>query len=48
MIGNSWDKVLKEMFDSKEYQAFFQKIEKEYQNKIIYPKKENIYNTEYF
>ena len=32
MIGNSWDKVLKEMFDSKEYQAFFQKIEKEYQN----------------
>ena len=45
MIGNSWDKVLKEMFDSKEYQAFFQKIEKEYQNKIIYPKKENIYNA---
>lgn len=45
MIGNSWDKVLKEMFDSKEYQAFFQRIEKEYQNKIIYPKKENIYNA---
>ena len=45
MIGNSWDKVLKEMFDSKEYQAFFQKIENEYQNKIIYPKKENIYNA---
>ena len=45
MIGNSWDKVLKEMFDSKEYQTFFQKIEKEYQNKIIYPKKENIYNA---
>lgn len=45
MIGNSWDKVLKEMFDSKEYQAFFQKIENEYQNKIIYPKKEHIYNA---
>lgn len=45
MIGNSWDKVLKEMFDSKEYQTFFQKIEKEYQNKTIYPKKENIYNA---
>ena len=45
MIGNSWDKVLKEMFDSKEYQAFFQKIDNEYQNKIIYPKKENIYNA---
>ena len=45
MIGNSWDKVLKGMFDSKEYQMFFQKIEKEYQNKIIYPKKENIYNA---
>lgn len=45
MIGNSWDKVLKEMFDSKEYQTFFQKIENEYQNKIIYPKKENIYNA---
>ena len=45
MIGNSWDKVLKEMFDSKEYQAFFQKIEKECQNKTIYPKKENIYNA---
>lgn len=45
MIGNSWDKVLKEMFDSKEYQMFFQKIEKEYQNKTIYPKKENIYNA---
>lgn len=45
MIGNSWDKVLKEMFDSKEYQMFFQKIEKENQNKIIYPKKENIYNA---
>ena len=45
MIGNRLDKVLKEMFDSKEYQAFFQKIEKEYQNKIIYPKKENIYNA---
>ena len=45
MIGNSWDKVLKEMFDSKEYQMFFQKIEKEYHNKTIYPKKENIYNA---
>ena len=45
MIGNSWDNVLKEMFDSKEYQAFFQKIDNEYQNKIIYPKKENIYNA---
>ena len=45
MIGNSWDKVLKEMFDSKEYQAFFQKIDNEYQNKIICPKKENIYNA---
>ena len=45
MIGNSWDKVLKEMFDSKEYQAFFQKIEKECQNKTIYPKTENIYKA---
>lgn len=45
MIGNSWDNILKEMFDSEDYQEFFAKIENEYQNKIIYPKKENIYNA---
>lgn len=45
MIGNSWDNILKEMFDSKDYQEFFAKIENEYNNKIIFPKKEFIYNA---
>ena len=43
MIGNSWDEILKEEF-KKDY---FVNIEKQLEktNKIIYPKKENIFRA---
>lgn len=44
-IGNSWDSVLKNVFASEGFNRFFAKIEKEYAEKTIYPKKEDIFNA---
>lgn len=45
MIGNSWDKKLKTIFESNEFKQTWSFIEKEYNTKTIYPKKENIFNA---
>lgn len=43
MIGNSWDVVLKNIWDSKGFWTFYKSIEKLYDNNVIYPEKNNIF-----
>ena len=45
VINNKWKEELKDIFDSEKYKFLEETISKEYQNKIIYPKKENIFNA---
>jgi len=45
MIGNDWDNILSKVFESPGYHEFIDKINKEYDNKIIYPPKEDIYKA---
>jgi len=45
IIDDKWKEVLKDVFNSEEYKILEDKISKEYQDKIIYPKKEDIFNA---
>ncbi len=45
MIGNDWDEVLKEEFEKDYFNKLLQFVEKEYQTKEIYPKKNEIFNA---
>ncbi len=45
MIGNDWDVVLKDMFDSVDFKEFYKHIEDLYENDIIYPSKDNLFNA---
>ena len=45
MIGNDWDKELSVIWNSKYFQAFYNKILKMYDEKTIFPAKENIFNA---
>ena len=45
MIGNDWDEKLSVVWNSPGYKRFYSEIEKEYQNKIIYPPKDYIFNA---
>ena len=45
MIGNDWDEELKVIWESKGFQKFYNFILKQYDKKIIYPAKENIFNA---
>jgi len=45
MIGNKWDDILKSEFESEYFIKLNGFLAEEYKNKIIYPKKENIYNA---
>ena len=45
MIGNDWDVVLKDMFDSVNFKEFYKHIEDLYKNDIIYPSKDNLFNA---
>lgn len=45
MINNDWDIVLEDVFSSDKYKTLETFLNEEYQNKIIYPKQENIYNA---
>ena len=51
MIGNNWDKVLNEMFNSDYFNNLMDKVNEEYNTKTIYPKKEDLFksliNTDY-
>lgn len=45
MIGNDWDNKLKIIWESDGYKKFYKIIEKEYNEKIIYPPKDYIFNA---
>lgn len=51
MIGNDWDKILKDEISKDYFQALIEKIKVEYQTKTIYPKQSEIFkafrNTSY-
>ncbi len=45
MIGNDWDTELSVIWNSKYFQGFYNKILKMYEEKTIFPAKENIFNA---
>ncbi len=45
MIGNDWDLILKEEFNKDYFKKLITYIDKEYQNRIIYPKYSDIFNA---
>lgn len=45
MIGNDWDNILEDVYNKEYFKTLINKINKEYEDKIIYPKKENIFNA---
>ncbi len=45
MIGNSWDTVLFDIFNDKNFIKFYNEILKLYECKNIYPSKENIFRA---
>lgn len=45
MIGNDWDEVLSEVFNSKEFNNLMNKVKKEYKENICYPQYNNIFNA---
>lgn len=45
MINNKWDLVLKEIFNDSRYLSLEKFLNEEYENNIIYPVRENIYNA---
>ena len=51
MIGNDWDTILSDLFNSNEFKNFMDMIDNEYKTKTIYPEKESIFaalrNTPY-
>ena len=44
-IGNQWDEILKDEFESDYFIKLNGFLEEEYKNKIIYPERDNIYNA---
>lgn len=45
IIGNDWDEILDKEFDKEYYQQLRLFLDEQYQNKIIYPTKRNIYSA---
>lgn len=45
MINNEWSILLKEEFNKKYYKELIERINLEYNNKVIYPKKEDIFKA---
>ena len=45
MIGNDWDELLKIVWNSEGFKKFYKIIEKEYENKTIFPPKNYIFNA---
>ena len=45
LIGNNWDNVLEEEYSKKYFNKLLKFIDKEYQEKIIYPVKDNIFRA---
>ncbi len=51
MIGNNWDNVLKDIFETEYFNHLMNKVDEEYKSKTIYPKREDLFkaliNTDY-
>ena len=45
MIGNDWDIVLKNVWESEGFNKFMNKVKDEYKNHTCYPEYENIFNA---
>ena len=45
MIGNKWDELLKEEFEKEYFKKLIEYIKKEYKEKIIYPKQNEVFNA---
>ena len=45
MIGNDWDLILKDIINSDYFNNLMNTVNEEYDKKIIYPSKENIFNA---
>ena len=45
MIGNSWDYYLEEEYDKEYFKELLNYVSLEYKNKVIYPKKNEIFNA---
>ena len=45
MIGNDWDEELKVIWESEGFKRFYQLVEEEYTNKIIFPPKDHIFEA---
>jgi len=45
MIGNQWDEILKEEYKKEYFQSLIDFIKKEYKEKIIYPKQNEVFNA---
>ncbi|MDD6879047.1 MAG: uracil-DNA glycosylase [bacterium] len=45
MLGNDWDKILKDEINKTYFAELLNKIKKEYNNKIIYPKENHIFRA---
>lgn len=45
MIGNDWDEKLKIIWDSEGFKKFYKIVEEEYENRIIYPPKDHIFEA---
>ena len=48
MIGNKWDEILKEEYEKDYFKQLTEFVEKEYETKTIYPKKEDMPDVEYY
>ncbi|MCL2772928.1 MAG: uracil-DNA glycosylase [Oscillospiraceae bacterium] len=44
-VGNEWDEILKSEFESEYFGKLSAFLDEEYKTRIIYPEKDNIYNT---
>lgn len=45
MIGNDWDIILKDIFESEKFKDLYTKVENEYLTKTIYPPKKDLFNA---
>ena len=45
MIGNNWDNLLKEEYEKDYFQDLLEFIKKEYKEKMIYPKQNEVFNA---
>lgn len=45
MIGNDWDDILKDLYNEEYFKKLMLKVNSEYENKVIYPPKNEMFNA---